>query len=161
MSAARSRKARIWIIVVALVVLALAFLLLPAMHFSAMFDVAVTWRVSESSPEDHTVVFQGKTFTIPAGQSVTRVHDLPGGGQLGVFFTTRGWGWGSSLGREGIVVDGRTLPLSQVHTSHERGTLAIFGLSRRRAMQAEVSLAAPDERSHGAPDPTPTRGSSP
>ncbi|MBT7164823.1 MAG: hypothetical protein HN904_18735 [Victivallales bacterium] len=150
MSAARSRKARIWIIVVALVLPALALLLLPAMHFSAMFDVAVTWRVRESSPEDHTVFFQGKTFTIPAGRSITRVHDLPGGGRGG-FPSTRGWGWGSSLAREGIVVDGRTLPLSQVHTSHERGTLAIFGLSRRRAMQAEISLAAADEGSREAP----------
>jgi len=109
---------------------------LPVLRTQGQYDVRVTWTIRESTLRDHHVSFQGTSFVIPAGQSVTQDHRLRGGSQGGLLFSVSGWG----LLGETLSIDGEYLSLSSIHRATQRGTFRILGMGRLPAMSAEIRM---------------------
>ena len=109
---------------------------MPWIHYSGRIDVKVTWSFQEATPTEHTVTLQDKSFSIPAGRSVTRVHNLSCSGTSTPFGSTRGW---SFLGQR-LMVDGEEIFFNQVHTSQKTGEIRVLGMGSPPSMKALIVI---------------------
>jgi len=111
-------------------------MLIPVVHYQALYNVDVTWSIGESIPREHAVTFKDQTFVIPAGGSVTKSHRLRGGGTASLTYAMTGWGVRANQ----LFVDGREIPLNQITSSRERGRLRILGMGLKPSMKAQISI---------------------
>ncbi|MBK1817689.1 hypothetical protein JIN84_18870 [Luteolibacter yonseiensis] len=115
---------------------ALTLSVIPIIRFQARYDVEVNWSFREATPTNHTISLQGRTFTVPAGQSVRQIHQLKGGGWAALTYFVVGWRFPDQQ----LVVDGRETPLNRMHISNKKGTLRILGMGLSPAMNSQITL---------------------
>ena len=109
---------------------------LPVLESVGEHDVDVTWKIRESTPQDHRITFQDKSFVIPAGQSARQTHRLWGGSNGGLLYTVRGWGFL----REKLKVDGEEISSSRIQRSSVHGKWKILGMALSPSMVVEIAL---------------------
>ena len=110
---------------------------IPIAETMSEYDVDVTWTIRESTPQDHRVTVQDKTFVIPSGQSVRQTHLLEGGSNVALLYSVRGWGFDQSL-----KVDGHDIlpSRSRIKRSSVHGEWKILGMALSPSMAVEIVL---------------------
>lgn len=101
------------------------------------YDVEVTWIVNFQSEFDHTITYQGESFTASSNTPVVKTHKLYGGSNGNFFFTKRGWSIKPRL--YPLSVDGVVIDRSSIESTSS-GTWVILGISSKPRLKVEINL---------------------